>query len=273
MDNLISVLTIVHGRKPALINLISGLANNTDLQLELVVVHMNESVVDLPANTFPIRSISCNTAAKLPLAMARNLAVAHAASEFCIFLDVDCIPAANFIHLYRTAFATSDQLWSGQVRYLQHGFPEDADTAVLQKWSTADPVRAGLTSLPYELFWSLNFACSKTVFAQINGFDESYTGYGAEDTDFSFEARNQGITLGLLPAMAYHQPHPSYDPPLNHLTDIVNNASVFYHKWQRWPMEGWLRQFKELGFISWTADSLSVLHLPSPSIIAQHQKS
>jgi GT2 family glycosyltransferase len=272
MNNGISVLTLVQGRQQALLNLIKGLAQNEDLPQELVIVYMNEDYSDLPAAPFPIRGISCYTTEKLPLAKARNMAMANAAAENCIFLDVDCIPAPNFITLYRAAFSSGDQLWSGQVRYLKQGFPEGADPVLLHEWSAADPVRANLPTLPYELFWSLNFGCSKTVFAQIKGFDERYTGYGAEDTDFAFGAREMEIPLGLIHAMAYHQPHASYSPPLNHLQDIVQNANVFYQKWQRWPMEGWLQKFADLGYVSWTGNNLFVTRIPESAEITQYLK-
>ncbi|WP_409241961.1 glycosyltransferase family 2 protein, partial [Caballeronia sp. INML3] len=39
------------------------------------------------------------------------------------------------------------------------------------------------------MFWSLNFACHLNTFEQIGGFDDAYTGYGGEDTDFAFRAK------------------------------------------------------------------------------------
>jgi hypothetical protein len=264
MDTKIAVLTLVKGRKEALLNLIKGLSENIDAVTEMVIVHMNEDVYPLPQTPFPMRALSLYSEEKLPLAKARNFAMSQTNATHCIFLDVDCIPAADFISAYTKAFSTGDRLWSGQVRYLKTGFPEDEGTAVLAEWSDPDPVRGNLTTLPYELFWSLNFGCSKAVFEQIGGFDESYHGYGAEDTDFSFTAREKNVEMGMVNATVYHQPHPSYDPPLNHLEDIVKNASVFFKKWNRWPMEGWLKKFVSMGYALWDNDRLMVLHRPSP---------
>jgi len=272
MNIKIAVLTVVSGRRIALMNLIRGLSLNTTLPDELIIVHMNEDTYSLPPSPFPIRAISHYDHAKLPLAGARNCALAESSVEHCIFLDVDCIPAPNLIQIYADAFNREDQLWSGQVRYLTPDFSPELDAADLEVKSITDPVRGKLETLPYELFWSLNFACTKTVFRKIGGFDESYKGYGAEDTDFAFMAKAQGIPLELINAMAYHQPHASYDPPLNHLEDIVNNAQTFYKKWKLWPMEGWLKKFVHLGYITWNNDKIHILTLPEKSVIEQYLK-
>jgi len=268
----ITVLTLVKGRNNALLNLVKGLSLNQYNGMELIIVHMNEEICTLPITSFPIRSISLFTEEKLPLAKARNLAISQAKAAYCIFLDVDCIPAADFISVYAKAFLKSDSLWSGCIRYLRDGFSSDLERSALDQWSDADPIRSNLNPLPYELFWSLNFGCSKSVFNSIGWFDENYQGYGAEDTDFSFMARKKGIQISNLAATAYHQPHPSYDPPLNHLEDIVKNATVFHDKWHRWPMEGWLSKFAELGYILWNDKQLILLNLPTQQDIEKYLK-
>jgi len=272
MDIKIAVLTLVKGRTDALLNLIKGLARNSTPILELIIVHMNEDSCVLPVTPFPVRSLTLYSEEKLPLAKARNLAMAQTTASHCVFLDVDCIPAENFIAAYRKAFMTKDCLWSGHVRYLRAGFPGLLEKTVLDQWSDADPVRSDLQTIPYELFWSLNFGCSTTVFNRIGGFDENYQGYGAEDTDFSFTARLRVVELSLVDAIAYHQPHASYNPPLNHLEDIVKNAVLFFNKWGRWPMEGWLSKFEGLGFISRKDDQLNILKIPAPEDIKKYLK-
>ena len=267
MNIKIAVLTLVKGRNYALMNLIKGLSVNPVAEFELIIVHMNEKTCITPPCAFPVLSISYYSKEQLPLAKARNFAISKTNAQHCIFLDVDCIPSANFIRSYAAAFNKAERLWSGQVRYLNEKFSSETKAADLDACSTPDPVRGGLANIPYELFWSLNFGCSRTVFDKIGGFDEDYMGYGAEDTDFSFTARAKGIELTTVGAVAYHQPHASYDPPLNHLEDIISNAGVFYRKWNRWPMEGWLKKFADLGYISWSNNELALLSYPEQSAI------
>jgi GT2 family glycosyltransferase len=268
----ISVLTLVKSRQEALLNLLRGLSLNKYPDMEMIVVHMNEDSCVLPPADFPVFSFSLYTEEKLPLAKARNFAVSKASAPNCIFLDADCIPSPDFIQAYLEAFSMQDILWSGNIRYLNTRTLPDLSTAALHLLSKPDPIRAELKVLPYELFWSLNFGCSKKVFAAIGGFDEDYKGYGAEDTDFAFKAREKGIPLELLNATAYHQPHPSYSPPLNHLEDIIGNASVFYKKWQQWPMEGWLNKFADMGYISRSNNELRIVEYPEQAVIEQYRK-
>ncbi|MCF0059115.1 glycosyltransferase family 2 protein [Dyadobacter sp. CY356] len=259
----ISVLTIVKSRLPALVNLLKGLELNTTLPQELVVVHMNEKKSDLKSDLFAVRSFELWSDVALPLAEARNFARQMSASENMIFIDVDCVPAGNLIRIYSESFLASNKLWAGQVRYLKKsatqtpGFLEKLDAL-----STPDPVRSNIDQMSYELFWSLNFACNKKTYDRIGGFDLGFQGYGAEDTDFSFSAREAGVPIESSMSVVYHQYHPSYDPPLNHFKDIVKNALRFYSKWKHWPMGGWLKKFEALELIRWEDDNITILRSP-----------
>ncbi|MGI4838217.1 MAG: glycosyltransferase family 2 protein [Janthinobacterium lividum] len=267
-----NVITLVHGRERQLRNLILGLERSTQPIAGLWVVFMNQPPLALHSPHFPIHALRIDEPdGRLPLARARN-AVTGQGAEW-VFLDVDCIPAADLIATYTQALHAHPQaLHLGEVRYL----PEAASTA---QWSAASLLRDAVahplavhrtapgTAMPYALFWSLNFACSAATFARIGGFDEGYAGYGGEDTDFAFRAQAQGVTLLSAAALAFHQYHPMYDPPLNHLEAIVANAQRFYRQWQRWPMEGWLQGFVERGLVRWTASELEVLRLPSQAQI------
>ncbi|MET0931866.1 MAG: hypothetical protein ABWX74_20295, partial [Aeromicrobium sp.] len=46
-----------------------------------------------------------------------------------------------------------------------------------------------------------------------------------------------------------HQHHPVSSPPLEHVEDIVRNATVFHDRWGAWPMGGWLDAFEERGLV------------------------
>ncbi len=105
---------------------------------------------------------------------------------------------------------------------------------------------------------------TRTTFQRLGGFDEAFTGYGAEDTDFGFTARAAGVELLFLGRPgAFHQHHGVVDPPLQHLADIVRNARIFRRKWEMWPMQGWLGRFRDMGLVSWTETSLDLLREPT----------
>jgi hypothetical protein len=235
----------------------------------LWIVQMNEAPGDFASELFPIYTRRVDGLDGLPLARARNSAAAIDPVAAWVFLDVDCIPAHDLLAHYRDSLrARPDALHMGQVRYLPEGANGPGwDEAALYERGVEHPLTAfrgkpGAAS-PYNLFWSLNFACMGTTFARIGGFDEAYRGYGGEDTDFAFRARRQGVALLNTAAMAFHQYHPTYDPPLNHFADIVVNARRFHQCWGVWPMEGWLRAFSEQGLLEWRDDRLEIIRAPS----------
>ena len=273
MSYKISVLTIVHQRARHLQNLIRGLNQSTRLPDELVIIHMNEDgSYALPETGYALRRTSLQSiATAIPLAQARNRAVAEAKGNLLVFLDVDCIPEKKLLEKYERAAKQFTGLLMGDVHYLPAGAIEGNWTyEQLCTRAQAHPRRPVVTQLVqpearYELFWTLNFALHRTTFEQLGGLDEQYQGYGAEDTDLAFTARRLGIPFALCSARAYHQHHPVYRPPVQHFSDIVVNARRFYAKWQQWPMDGWLRAFAERGLISWDQETTKIEVLRPPT--------
>ena len=269
LENL-AILTLVHNRKAALINMLNGILSGSLWPSEVLVVCMNEEALLIEGSyPFPIRIIVLENEAGLNLGAARNLAIQESSAKNNVFLDVDCIPDHQFLETYLNHFVQNDDvLYSGRVRYLPAGFDKRKDwSAHLAEISTPDPVRDELETYSYELFWSLNFGCTKEIFKKIGGFDTRYTGYGGEDTDFAFQARKHAVALHTINACAYHQYHASYQPPLNHLQSITNNASRFFSKWGKWPMEGWLKAFEDQGYVKRTNDTVEIVAWPSETEI------
>lgn len=251
----LSVLTIVKNRSDHLTNLVEGLRRSARLPDELVIVDMSDRPVDVPKTNFPSHVVRLETDG-LPLAQARNLAAARARGDHLLFLDVDCIPMCNLPGLMELALSRSNALICAEVRYLGAGdVAPDWNEALLMQCGHAHPLRAfPETGFKSErnagLFWSLAFGLRRDAFETLGGFDERFTGYGAEDTDFGFRARDSGLPLLFMGgAGAFHQHHGVFDPPLQHFDDILANAETFHRKWGVWPMAGWLSAFERLGLV------------------------
>ncbi|WP_040577986.1 galactosyltransferase-related protein [Methylopila sp. M107] len=265
--NGLSVLTLAKGRATHLANLIEGLRRSEQAPDELVIADMGGLPSALPKAPFPIR-IERIEGADLPLAAARNRSAASARCDRLLFLDVDCIPAARLITDISAALEQRDALICPEVLYLG---PDDARAswreADLNRCGMSHPVRSfpksGLRTEPNAgLFWSLAFGIRRLRFQALGGFDEAFTGYGAEDTDFGFRAKAAGLQLVLMAGPgAFHQHHPVSDPPIEHIDDIIANAKIFYNKWKLWPMRGWLDAFEALGLISLEDGNIRKLRL------------
>lgn len=265
----LSVLTLVKNRPDHLSNLVEGLRRSLRPPDELVVVDMSDDPVVLARTDFPSTIVRLPTRG-LPLARARNLAAAHARGDHLLFLDVDCIPTRHLAGLMDVALCGRDTLVCAEVRYLAAG-------DVSPGWSEDDllnrgrlhPVRdfpeAGLREETNAgLFWSLAFGLRRDRFETLGGFDERFVGYGAEDTDFGFRARDAGLPLMFMGGTgAFHQHHGVYDPPLQHFDDIVRNAGTFKSTWGLWPMMGWLEAFEALGLLRIGTDDLERLRSPT----------
>ena len=260
----VSVLTLARGRTAHLRQLVEGLSRCRPLPAELVLVDMNDVPLAIQDAAFPIRRIALGGEG-LPLAAARNLAARSAHGDHLLFLDADCIPSRALLELIESALNEVDGLVCPQALYLG---PDDARGA----WTEAElaavgrphPARmfpeVGLRQeMNYGLFWSLAFGVRRTTFDRINGFDEAFTGYGGEDTDFGFRAKELNVPLVFAAGdVVFHQHHPVSDPPVEHLGDIVRNAQFFRRKWGWWPMEGGLRAFEAADLIAFSSDRSSV---------------
>lgn len=271
----VSVLTLVRNRETHLRQLVEGLRRSTLQPDELVVVDMSVTPIEIEPQAFPIE-IDRFQADGLPLAVARNRAAALARHDDLMFLDVDCIPMSDCLCRMMDELRKKDGLLCADIRYLG---PTDARGG----WTESGLLSSGqphpVRSFPESgvraeanagLFWSLAFAIRKDRFRALGGFDERFEGYGAEDTDFGFRAQDAGLPLLFVGgAIACHQHHDSHEPPVQHLRDIVRNAILFHARWGRWPMEGWLEAFAEMGLVAWRADHLSILRFPTAEEVAR----
>ena len=148
------------------------------------------------------------------LARARNTGVAAAAHDILVFLDGDVIPEAGLVSAHaRWHHAISDALTlgfcacvsvagidaaavrahRGPLRELLAGRPADPP------WLERHMARTGdLTSRHGDRFRAVtgqNFGISRALYEEVGGFDESFTRYGGEDTEFAWRTQLRGALL------------------------------------------------------------------------------
>ena len=283
-----AVITPARGRHDHLRRQLEGLTRSTlGPDMHVVVAMDDPRIADVVAEQHwdaTIVTVDAGTHA-LPVAAARN-AGAHAAiaggADLLIFLDVDCIPAAQMVDGYQQA-ASDDRhrraLLCATVSYLPPPPAAGYDLDTLPALAPPHPARPAplpgqvLTSTDYHLFWSLAFAVTTPTWRRIGGFHTGYAGYGGEDTDFAQLAAAADVPLRWVgAAQAFHQYHPVSDPPVEHLAEIVTNARLFFRRWGWWPMSGWLRAFAEQGLVHWQGSELRVSRSDTDDgDAAQHQ--
>ncbi|GAA3638397.1 glycosyltransferase [Kineosporia mesophila] len=259
------VVTIVAGRRGHLSRLLEGLQRQTRPADDLVIVRMDDETVTLPAR--PARRVTVVDLppenGRLRLAAARNLGVRASEAQHVVLLDVDCIPGQRLVETYADALDRVDGLVTGPLRYLGEGAVRAGWTEPhLRRHSEQHPARPApepgrlVRDDRHELAWTTSLALRRDSFDRIGGFDERFSGYGGEDTDFAVRAKQAGLGVWWSgDAVAYHQYHASQSPPIPHLDDIVRNASLFadLHGW--YPMRGWLEEFRQRDLIDFDPDA------------------
>ncbi len=253
-----ALITITAGRHGHLRRQHAGVVSQDVAPDLYVCVSMGDPAVPSQAGR---RTVLLRSTGAMPLAAARNRGAEEAladGAELLIFLDVDCIPGRGLVRRYAAAAARIGSqvcVLCGAVSYLpplqtRRVYTEDELSGLGVEHPERTVTRSEVSD-DMNLFWSLSFGMSAAQWESVGGFDERYTGYGAEDTDFAQTVAAAGGGLLWVPdAVAYHQHHESHDPPLQHVASIVRNANTFHARWGWFPMLAWLREFERLGLVS-----------------------
>jgi GT2 family glycosyltransferase len=271
-----AIITVAHRRAAHLHRQLIGIARSALLPDIHVIVAIDDPDVDnvVAASDTTAHVVHYeNGRGPLQVGSARNtgaLAALNYGAQLLVFLDVDCIPGRNMLSRYHAAAVSPEHhnaLLCGPVTYLPP--PRDRKTGyptVLEPMTDPHPARPApgdddvVASTDHELFWSLSFALTSSTWRAVGGFCEQYRGYGAEDTDFGQTARHAGVPMRWVGgAHAYHQFHPVSNPPVEHVDDIVRNATIFHQRWGWWPMADWLNAFEQRGLIKRDSQSRPIV--------------
>ncbi|WP_262152643.1 glycosyltransferase family 2 protein [Chryseobacterium foetidum] len=246
-----SIVTIVKGRRKQLTNLLKSIKNSSILPVDIQIVCIDEPIDIIIPNGLYVNIQRILNTHPLPLAAARNLGFKSSETEDIIFIDVDCMVSPTLFENILNALH-HDKIISAYPLYLPF-VPEHENYPDLLNCSVSHPAREHIPSdtvVDHLQFWSLIFAVKKMTFEKTGGFDESFIGYGAEDTDFAMGFHKKGIKHIFIKDFVLHQYHDKYDPPLNHFDSIIENAQRYRKKWGALPMQRWLKAFEKINLIT-----------------------
>ena len=138
-------------------------------------------------------------------ARARNLALLRTKYDYVIFVDGDCLLPPNFVRNH-LALAKPGKLVSGNRSLLSR----HESNLLLRQKSQIDtkqlfsnykyrampfgPLR-DIDPFSWQSVRSCNFGAHTTDILKVGGFDESYIGWGREDSDFVARMLKAGITV------------------------------------------------------------------------------
>ncbi|WP_295839693.1 glycosyltransferase [uncultured Microbacterium sp.] len=152
-------------------------------------------------------------------AAARNLGASVATGEVLCFLDADTAPEPAYVRrMSRLPALLPEAVTVGRRRHAdlsnapaddpvedagpRHELPEPAWLRDAYACS-ANLLHADDRSYRYVI--SAVLACSRSFFAEVGGFDESFSSYGGEDWEWAHRAWQSGATLAHVPdAVAWH---------------------------------------------------------------------
>jgi len=167
-----------------------------------------------------------------------NEAVRRSSGDHLLFLDGDSIPHSRWLDDHRQA-ADGRRVLCGRRVKLGPALSRTVTTAMvlagdLERWLGPVP-RSALKGdthrfllgvrLPMPIarlfhpksrkLMGVNFSLPRSAYAAVNGYDEEWTGYGAEDRDLELRLRAAGYPLYplLSRAVVYHLDHPLREAP------------------------------------------------------------
>jgi glycosyltransferase involved in cell wall biosynthesis len=221
---LVSIILTTYERPDALLRVLESLERQTDPNFEIIIADDGSG----PATAAAVESFKRTAGQRVRhvwqehrgfrAAESRNRAVAASAGDYLIFLDGDCLARTDFVAQHRI-LAEPGWFVAGNRALLSDSFTRQllASPEVAADWSSrALPGWVGarvrgdvnrllpLLRLPpawprksHSQDWqgakTCNLAMSRQDFLAVDGFDESYIGWGHEDADLVVRLIRSGV--------------------------------------------------------------------------------
>lgn len=233
----ISFIVLTYNRTDALLAVLRSLARQCGTDHEVLVADDGSSDVQVgmlrnhcPPFNCPVRHV-WHADTGFTAAAARNLSAHHAVGDYLVFLDGDCVPGPSFVKAH-TRLAERARFVNGSRVLLS----EQLTLRVLnqeidlldQSWGfwILARLKGDSNKLLHLLDWpmpwfrvqqgfrwkgirSCNLAIWRKDFLAVNGFDETFKGWGHEDADLVLRLSHAGIQRknGFWATEVYHLWH------------------------------------------------------------------
>jgi len=237
-DMLISVVVSTYNRPDALERVLAGCIAQYDPSYEIIVAddgsaEATRAVIEQIAATTPLRIQHVwHEDDGFRLAAIRNKGIAQARGEYLIFLDGDCVPQHDFVMRHRqlaqTGFiVTGSRILLGE-KLTQHvlsqkiSLPDQRAGFWLKQRlaGQANKIAPLFAKLPdrdwrrlKQFKWRGIKGCNMSAWRDdleaVNGFDESFVGWGHEDADLVVRLANRNVhrKLGAYATEIFHLWH------------------------------------------------------------------
>lgn len=236
-DLKISFVVLTYNRVDALLQVLGALAPQCDSRHEIVIADDGSSDLAVAELKAKLPTFRCEVRhvwhpdRGFTASCARNLGALSSTGDYLVFLDGDCVPNARFVQAHEAlaqrgffvngnrvllSETLTQQVLSGQVSLAN---------AKIVDWLTWR-AQGHVNKLMHLIYWpgapgrcesqfrweqirSCNFALWRGDFLSVNGFDETFEGWGHEDADLVLRLHHAGLTRknGYLCTEVYHLWH------------------------------------------------------------------
>ena len=236
-NDLVSVVITTYNRSDALVRVLEGLLCQTDQKFEVIVADdgsttAHQKVLAQSRAALELRVIHVwHPDVGFTASRIRNRGVAAGSGKYIVLMDGDCIPETDFIARHRS-LAQAGHLVNGSRVLLSPELTQDVLSGAVnisgrsaKYWLIARlqgraNKLSGLIRLPDGRFrvrhtfsWkgirSCNMGVWRSDFEAVDGFDESFVGWGHEDADFVLRLYNHHVLRkdGYCATEVFHLHH------------------------------------------------------------------
>ncbi|WP_240538450.1 glycosyltransferase [Rhodoferax sp. PAMC 29310] len=230
-------IVLTYNNPGNLLKVLQGLADQCDERHEIIIADDGSTAESIARVGAGLPKFNCRVThvwhpdSGFTISRARNLAVASSSADYLVFMDGDCIPNRHFVqgHEYlaeRGCFVNgsrvllserlsasvlagnTDVVHATWVTWIKWRFQGDSNK-IVHLVRVPDIKMRREKRFRWKQIRGCNLAVWKEDYILVNGFDESFEGWGHEDADFVLRLHNSGRQRknGFCATEVYHLWH------------------------------------------------------------------